>query len=306
MEQYDVIVIGAGPAGMSAAIYAVRGGMKTLIIENKYPGGQIIITDQIDNYPGIIENPSGAELAMLFQKHIKKFDVKTVIENIDSYDLSKEKHYIIKTNKNEYETKSIIFCTGASPRKLNIPGEKQFTGRGVSYCATCDAAFFRDKTVAVIGGGNTALEEALYLTKFVKKLYIIHRRDKFRGFKSLSEKIFKNEKIEIIFNSKPLSINGEQSVNSLNLQNIKSNKEQSLNLDGVFIFVGYTPNIKNLPENLKLNDSNYIIVGNQQETNIPGIFAAGDVTDNFLKQVITACGTGATAGFSAMRYIDNY
>jgi len=303
---YDIIIIGAGPAGLSAGVYAGRAGLKTLIIENQFPGGQIVITESIENYPGFSEPMPGYELAIKFQEHAQKFGALIVTERVVAFDFSTSDEYLVKTEKADYLCKAVIFCTGASPRKINIPGESEFTGRGVSYCATCDAAFFKNKTVAVIGGGDTAVEEAIYLTKFVNKVYLIHRRDKFRAVNIIVERAKSNALIEIKLNHIPLEIQGKNSVEKIIVENILLKEKYEIALDGVFIFTGYKPNSDIIPAEILRNQQGYIIIDKQQATNIPGIYAAGDVCDKFLRQVITACSDGATAAYAAMRYIEKY
>ncbi|HPG29847.1 MAG TPA: thioredoxin-disulfide reductase [bacterium] len=304
-NKYDVIIIGAGPAGLTAGLYAARAKLKTLIIENKYPGGQIIITEFIENYPGFKEPVSGYELVQNFLEHSLKFGAEQITDEIKEIIPQKDNHKII-TSTAEYSAKTIIICSGASPRILNIPGENEFTGRGVSYCATCDAAFFKNKEVAVIGGGDTALEEALFLTKFVSKVRLIHRRDKFRAMKVIVDRVLNNDKIEIIYNSKPVSINGADKVESITIENVLNKDEMTIKIDGVFVFAGYIPNNLLVPEMIAKTEDGYIITDDKLETNISGIFAAGDVREKYLRQVVTACADGATAAFAAMRHIDNY
>ena len=304
-NKFDVIIIGAGPAGLSAGLYAARAKLKTLIIENKYPGGQIVITEFIENYPGYKEPVSGYELTQNFLEHSLKFGVEQITDEITGIIPQKDNHKII-TKSSEYSAKAVIICSGASPRVLNIPGEKEFTGKGVSYCATCDAAFFKNKEVGVIGGGDTALEEALFLTKFVSKVYLIHRRDKFRAMKVIVDRVLNNDKIEIIYNSRPVSINGAGKVESITIENALNKENKIIEIAGVFVFAGYVPNNSFIPEPIIKSNDGYIITDEKLETNIPGIFAAGDVRKKYLRQVITACADGATAAFAAMRYIDNY
>ena len=305
-KNYDVIIIGAGPAGLSAGIYSGRAGLKSLIIENQFPGGQIVITESIENYPGFSEPLAGYELALKLQEHSLKFGSEIVTEQIENFDFSEKNNFKVKTRQNIYSCKAIIFCCGASPRKINVPGESDFTGRGVSYCATCDAAFFKNKTVAVVGGGDTAVEEALYLTKFASKVYIIHRRDKFRAVNIIVERAMTNPSIEFKLNHIPLEIQGSNSVKKIIVENILTKEKYPIAVDGVFIFAGYRPNSEIIPAEIQRNSSGYILTDKQQSTNIPGVFAAGDICDKLLRQVITACSDGATAAYAAMRYIENY
>lgn len=299
---YDIIIIGGGPAGLTAAIYASRAMQKTLVLEEQAIGGQMMYTTEIENYPGFPEGIMGAELGNIMEKQARKFGTEIRYESFKELDLEKR---LVKTTTGEYDFKALIIATGASPAKLGLPKEEKLTGRGISYCATCDGAFFRGQTVSVIGGGNTALHEALFLTNFAEKVYLIHRRDKFRGEKYLQEKIFKNPKIELVLNSIPKEIIGEEEVQGLKILNLKDNKEQILDLTGIFIFVGYTPKTEIVKNVVELNEQGYIKVDRFLKTSVPYIFAAGDCIDKPYKQIASAVGDGCVAAMSAINYIEN-
>lgn len=290
---YDLIIIGGGPAGLTASIYAKRFGLNTLLIEKFGTGGQMPLTDLIDNFPGFPDGISGVELATRITDQAKKFNVEIVNDEVIDVELDEIKK--VKTTGGTYESKGIIISTGASPKKLNIPGEKEFTGRGVSYCAVCDAYFYKNQDVLVVGGGNSALTEALYLTTFVNKLYLIHRRDKFRADQYLQEKVFNNKKIEIILNSELKEIKGKKRVEKVLVYNKEKNENIELNVNGVFIYVGYTPNTEIFKNKINLDEDGFIITDEEMRTNIKFVYAAGDVRRKSLRQIITACSDGAIA-----------
>jgi len=258
ITKYDIAIVGAGPGGLSAAIYAARGGLKTIVFEKALIGGQITVTEEIENYPGFLEAVSGFEIAEKFKGHAQRFGAVIAEEEVKAIGLE-GLCKIIETNKGTYRTKSIIFAVGAHPRKLAVPGEAKLTGRGVSYCATCDGAFYRDKTVAVVGGGDSAIEEAIFLTKFAKKVYIIHRRDQLRAVKIVQERAFENEKIEIIWDSVVQGIEGENVVQKAILYNRKTEKISELDLDGIFIYVGIIPNNQLIESRINLDEAGFIL-----------------------------------------------
>ena len=301
---YDVIIIGGGPAGMSAAIYASRARLKTLIIEKAGCGGQIAITDHLENYPGFETGINGFELAVKMQTQATTFGSEITYGEVVDIDISNKQKKVVLQDK-EIETKAIIIASGANFKKLNVPGEQEFIGKGVSYCATCDGPFFKGKEIAVIGGGDSALQEALYLTKFVSKVNLIHRRNEFRAAKILQEKVLANEKIKIILDSVVEEICGTQMLESLKVKNVKNNNIESLAVSGVFLFVGWQPNTKFLEKsNIKL-ENGYIVTDENMKTNIDGIFACGDVRAKQLRQVVTAVSDGAISAISAQHYIEN-
>ncbi len=299
---YDVIVVGAGPAGFSAAIYGKRAGRNILVLDtSSLSGGQILNTYEIDNYPGI-PGVSGEELAQAMRKHCDSLDVEFARGRVTSIvDKGSTKELI--TKKATYEAKTVIIATGATNKKLNCPGEEELSGVGVSYCATCDGAFFKGKEVAVVGGGDVALEDAIYLSRFCTKVYLIHRRDEFRGAMVLQNQVKNNDKIEILYDTTVEAINGSQSVESLLIKNKNTGSSTELKVDGIFIAVGNVPNtgaISGLP---KQDEAGYIIADETCETSIPGIYAAGDVRTKQLRQVITATADGANAITSIERYL---
>ncbi len=301
---YDVIIIGGGPAGLTAGLYAARGGLKTLICEEKVFGGQILMSYEVDNYPGFPKGISGMDLMDNFMKQAEKFGVETNYEGIKGIEDKGKTKDVILSNGTKLNTKTIIVAAGASANKLNCPGEKKFTGKGVSYCATCDGAFFRGKPVAVVGGGDSALEEALYLANLASKVYIIHRREQLRAVKVLQERAFSNNKLEFVFNHVVKEIQGDKFVNGVLVENVKTGELSRLDVDGIFIYVGITPNTKFLEDIIELNEDGYIIVNENMETNIPGIFAAGDIRVTPLRQVLTAAADGAIAASCAQKYIE--
>ena len=299
---YDVAIIGGGPAGLSAAIYAARGGLKTVVFEKGLIGGQIVLTADLENYPGFEENMSGFDLIDKMKKQADKFNAHFIDENVTAVGLEGFCK-IVETSNNTYRVKSVIIATGAHPRKLAVPGEERLTGRGVSYCATCDGALYRDKNVAVVGGGDSAIEEALFLTRFTKKVYIIHRRDELRAVKIVQERALKNPKIEIVWDSIVQEILGDKFVESLLLYNKKTKETTTLNADGVFIYVGIIPNNDLVESRVDLDPLGFIKTDIAMHTKIPGIYAAGDIVHKVLRQVVTAASDGATAAFSAEKWI---
>lgn len=300
--KYDVAIIGAGPAGLSAAIYAARGGLKTVVFENALVGGQIVVTQDVENYPGFEESVSGFDIADKMHKQAQKFDAEFKTEEVKAIALE-GCCKIIETDSATYRAKAVILATGAHPRKLQVPGEERLTGRGVSYCATCDGALYRDKTVAVIGGGDSAVEEALFLTRFAKKVYIVHRRDELRAVKIAQKRAFNNPKIDVIWNSVVQEVNGENAVESLTLFNRESEQASTIAVDGVFIYVGIIPNNRLIESRVDCDDQGFILTDETCHTNIPGIYAAGDIIHKVLRQVVTAVSDGAVAAFSAEKWI---
>lgn len=307
---YDVIIIGAGPAGLSAGLYAARGTLKTLIIEKESIGGQIATTDEVANYPGSIENATGPALAARMVEQAEEFGALRVSDTISSVDLS-GKIKLVKGEKTVYETKTLIIATGSSPKRIGCPGEKQFTGKGVGYCATCDAPFFEDLDVYVVGGGDAAVEEAMYLTKFAKKVTIIHRRDALRAAKSIQEKAFKNKKIDFMYDTEIIEIKGEGLLDSMLVKNTKTGDVREILADeddgtfGIFVFIGYNP-ATTIFEGLIDMEGGYIITNANMETNIPGVYAAGDNRVKTLRQVVTATADGAIAAIQAEKYIEEF
>ena len=302
---FDTLVLGGGPAGMSAAMYAKRGNLDVAIIDTSTLGGQPVNYLEIENYLGC-DSIEGWELAEKFEKHIDKFNIpKFMMEEIQEIDLVSDIK-TIKTLKDEYRARTVIIATGASASKLGIKGEIEHIGKGVSYCAVCDGAFYRDKTVAVVGGGNAAVEEAGYLTKFAKKVYVIHRRDELRADKIVQKRAFKNDKLEFIYDTVPLEINSnkEGCVGSIKVQNVKTKEITDLAVDGVFPYIGFTPNVQGFSGQMMQDERGFIKVDDTMRTSTMGVFAVGDVRVTPLRQVITAVADGAIAGVAASKYVE--
>jgi len=300
---YDVIIIGGGPAGLTAGLYTSRARLKSLLIEKGFAGGLVTTIDWVENYPGFDEGISGVELSQRMERQAKKFGLETVQGSVKEIYVHDEIKRIVLEEGNVYEAKTVILATGANPGLLKVKGEEKYRGRGVSYCATCDGAFFRGKKIAVVGGGNSAVQEALFLTKLAEVVYIVHRRDQLRATKIIQEKAFANPNIKFIWNSLVEKIDGEDTVNSLVLKNVKTGEVSRLEVEGVFIYVGYNPSTGFLKGIVKLDEDNYILTDEDMSTSVPGIFAAGDVREKPLKQITTAVGDGATAAVSAEKYI---
>lgn len=304
-EHRQLAIIGAGPAGLSAAIYGRRSGLDVLVLEKGLSGGQINITAEIENYPGF-KQAEGMELAKALREHAEKFEPEFRDCSVQSISFASEGH-TIHTNKGDVAADAIIIATGASFSKAGCKGELEFAGRGVSYCAVCDGAFFEDAPVAVIGGGNTAVEEAAYLTQFASKVYIVHRRDEFRANNIAIEKALANPKIEPVMGCVVDEIAGSDMVEKIVVRNLQSGETRDIPVEGVFVFVGTSPNIDFLEgnEHIKRLGSGWIVTDEQMETSVEGVFAAGDVRDKFLRQVVTAAGDGAVAAMSAYEYLSN-
>ena len=305
-EHIDIAIIGGGPGGLAAALYAARGRAKTVVFERGIPGGQIVTTDWVENYPGFPDGINGADLGDLMTKQaeIHGAAIRT-FSPVDSIGPLPDGHFLIASESDEFEADVVILATGAIPRKLGIPGEAEFTGRGVSWCATCDGPLYKEKVVAVVGGGNAAVEEAMFLTKFASKVHLIHRRDEFRATKCIQERCHINPKIQEHLSRVPVEIVGEGGkVAGVRLESTKGEPEEFIKLDGVFIFVGVHPVSELVNGLVDLSPNGYIKIDHDGRTTVPGLFAAGDVTDSELKQVITAAAKGASAAFEALRYLD--
>ena len=305
MENIDIAIIGAGPAGLTAALYASRARAKTVVFEQGIPGGQIVTTDWIENYPGFPKGLSGQELGDLMLAQAEEYGAQirsfTPVEKIEGADLD----FIITADGEQYLAKTIIVATGAVPRKLGVPGEAEFTGRGVSWCATCDGALYKGKTVAVVGGGDAAIEEALFLTKFAEKVYVIHRRDELRATKCIQERCFDNPKIEMKWSRVVSEIKGgEGKVVGVELAATNDDDDEYVLVDGVFIFVGVDPASELVKNMVDFDENGYLKIDHDGRTSWPGLFAAGDITDSELKQVITAAAKGASAAFEALKLVD--
>lgn len=299
---YDVLIIGAGPAGLSAAVYAARGGLNTAVFEKAIVGGQITVTSEVENYPGFEDAIDGVELTDRMKKQAERFGAKFIDEEVTAIGLE-GLCKIVETGYDKYRAKSIIFCTGAHPRRMNVPGEERLIGRGVSYCATCDGALYRDKVVAVVGGGDSAVEEGMFLTRFAKKVYVIHRRDSLRAQKIIQERAFKNPKMEFVWDTVVQEIRGEDRVAELELYNRKTESVSVLPVVGIFIYVGILPNNQLLESRVELDSGGFVITDENMHTNIPGIYAAGDIRKTVLRQVVTATADGAVAAWNAEKWI---
>jgi thioredoxin reductase (NADPH) len=298
----NLIIIGSGPAGLTAGIYAGRAQLAPLLITGGALGGQTALTNEIENYPGFPEAIAGQELAQLMQKQAERFGTRMEMDEVTEVDFSIHP-FKVKTYAQEYEAKAVIIATGASPRKLGVPGEKEFTGQGVSYCATCDGFFYQNRTVVVVGGGDSAVEEAMFLTRYASKVYLVHRRNRLRAEKVTQERAFKNEKMEWVWDSVVTEILGEQGVAQVRIQNVKTGEESFLQADGIFIYIGNVPNTQFLGGQVELDQYGYIVTDRQCHTNIPGVFAAGDSQEWVLQQIATAVGSGAMAAMEADKFI---
>lgn len=299
---YDLAILGAGPAGICAAIYATRAKLNTIWLDKKFvQGGQIVDTYEVDNYPGL-PGITGLDLGEAMAGHAKKLGMKPQREPVRSIE-TEQGIKVIRTKKNEYRARAVIIACGATHRHLGIPGEEELSGMGVSYCATCDAAFFQDRTVVVVGGGNVAVEDAILLSRTCKKVYLVHRRDELRAEKILQECLFACKNVELIWDSIPLSIEGTDKVEALKIQNKKTQEESFIETDGVFIAVGIVPGTEKFKDLVKLDEAGYIVAGEDGITSEPGIFAAGDIRTKNLRQVVTAVADGANAVASAQRYL---
>lgn len=301
---YDVMIIGGGPAGYTAALYAARAGLDTVVIEKMGAGGQMSLTDTIDNYPGFDEGIDGFTLGMRMQKSAERFGASTLYGEIKSVDLT-DRIKCAETEKEIYRARAVIISTGADPRELGLNKERDFIGKGIHYCAHCDGRFYKDKTVMVVGGGNTAAADAFYLARFAKKVYLVHRRDTLRAEKILRDPLLKAENVEFLWNSTPVRLLGNERIEGVELQNLKTNESKAISADGIFISIGRKPATQFLDGALKLDESGYIIADETTKTNIDGVFAVGDVRTKPLRQIVTAVGDGAVAVHFAEEYLAN-
>ena len=299
----DLVIIGAGPAGLTAGLYAARARMDVLLIEKAVPGGQIIVTDWIENYPGFPEGISGFDLAEKMKVQAEALGLKMETAEVQSLNVTPDVKEVVFQDKT-IRARSLIIASGASPKKLGI-GEDRYMGKGISFCATCDAPFFKEKTVVAIGGGDTAVQETIYLTKFVKKVYLIHRRDELRATKILQERAFANDKIEIVWDTVVTGVDGFFGIEGVHVKNVKTGEEKTLKADGCFIWVGISPNTQFLNDSVDTDAYGFIRADARMQTSVPGVFAAGDVRDTPLRQVSTAVGDGAIAAVSAEHYLEN-
>ncbi len=300
-ETLDLIIVGAGPAGIAAAIYASRAKLSFVILEKSFAGGQIVNTYEIENYPGI-KATSGFELSTMFREHAEELDVEFLSEEVREIHLDADIKTVV-TNSTSYKAKTVILATGASWKKLGAPGEDKFSGMGISYCATCDGAFYREKVTAVVGGGDVAVEDAIYLSRLCKKVYLIHRRDELRAVKVLQEHLFKIENIEILWHNEVKEIVGDQAVEGITVVNNQTNTEQELDVDGVFIAVGSDPNSELVKDQVETDAKGWIKTDEDCETSVSGVYAAGDLRVKSLRQVLTAASDGAVSVYAAERYL---
>ena len=303
MQKEKLIIIGSGPAGLTAALYAARAELNPLIVSGNELGGQVSITADVENYPGFPEAPSGPELVDLFQKQAEKFGARMQIDEIVEVDFTKGPPFYLKSHSEEYEADSVIISTGASPKRLGVPGEDDYIGRGVSFCATCDGFFFREKEIVVVGGGDSALEEGLFLTKFAERVRVVHRRDELRSGAVLTNRAQKNEKMAFIWDTVVEEIIGNGKVTSVNVKNVKTGEKEELQTDGVFIYIGHYPNTNLFEGQLKMDEHKYLIADKRMQTSIEGVFAAGEVQDPIYRQVVSSAGQGCQAAMMVERWL---
>ena len=299
---YDVVIIGAGPAGYTAGIYCSRARHNTLLISGILPGGQLMNTTDVENYPGFSDGIMGPDLMTIMRKQTENMGTKIIDDEVTSVDF-KANPLKVKTASEEFEARTVIVCTGANPRKIGLDGEQTFAGKGVSYCATCDGAFFKDQELIVVGGGDSAMEEATFLTKFASTVHIVHRREEFRASKIMQERALANEKIKVHFNCTVKDIQGDQKFQKVILNNTKTNEDETLEAGGLFVAIGHEPNSKMFQNQLELDENGYVIIKNNTETSIPGVFCAGDVHDHRYRQAVTAAGFGCMAAIDVDKYL---
>ncbi len=302
-KHVKVLVIGSGPAGLAAALYAARAELFPVVLTGMQLGGQAALTHLIENYPGFPAGVGGAELGELFQKQAEHFGARVEFDMAQEVDFS-QRPYKVKTDSGEYKADTVIVSTGADPNHLNIPGEVELTGRGVSYCATCDGWFFKDKKVVIVGGGDSALEEALFITRYASSVTVIHRRDEFRAGAILQKRANEHPKMNFILDTVVTEVLGSDKLETLKLRNVKTGEETTFETDGLFIFIGHTPNTQMFKDKLKMSDLGYIVVNDKMETSVPGVYAAGEVADPHFRQVITSAGMGAAAAIQATRFLE--
>lgn len=303
-EVRNVIIIGSGPAGYTAALYAARANLRPLLFAGDLPGGQLMTTTEVENYPGFPEGIQGPELMERFREQAERFGTEILWEPVTGVNL-RVHPFVVESPSGQWRAKALILATGASPRKLGVPGERELAGRGVSYCATCDGFFFRGKVVGVVGGGDSAAEEALYLTHHASKVYLIHRRDRLRASKIMQERVLSHEKIEVIWNTVVLALHGtpETGLQSVRLRHVLTEEERDFPLDGLFVAIGHEPNTALFRGQVEMDERGYIITDKETRTNIPGVFAAGDVQDHVFRQAVTAAGSGCAAAIMAERFL---
>ena len=303
-QVYDVVIVGGGPGGLSAGIYAMRAALKTVLIEKGVAGGQVTMSDEVENYPGF-EHTSGAELSMKFVQHAESYGLEMRSQEVTEIEPGLDWHQVRLDDGQVLKAHAVIMATGGTPRKLGIPGEDDYYGRGVSYCAVCDGFFFRDKTVIVVGGGDTATEEALYLAKLAKKVYIAHRRDELRASKILQKRVLDDCKIEVLWNTVLTEILADESgVAGVRLKDTQTADERRMDMDGVFIFIGFEPNNQIVPAGIKLNAEGYVVTDGQCETAIKGIYAIGDLREKTFRQIVISAADGSVAALASAHYVE--
>lgn len=303
-EHVKNLVLGSGPAGLSAALYTARAQLEPIVLAGPEYGGQVSITHIVENYPGFPDGVGGAEMTELFKKQAERFGARVLFETATSVDLS-QRPFKVNTYEKQYTTDSLIIATGATPRQLTIPGETEFTGRGVSYCGTCDGFFFKGKDVVVVGGGDSALEEGVFLTRFANHVTVVHRRAELRASAILQKRANENPKMKFIWDTVVNNIHGNGTVQQVDLENLKTGKKEPFKTDGIFIFIGHTPNTQLFKGKLEMDAAGYVVVNRHMETSVPGIFAAGEVADPHFRQVITSAGMGAAAAIQATKFLEN-
>jgi thioredoxin reductase (NADPH) len=304
MQKEKVVILGSGPAGLTAALYTARANLEPLVVSGNQLGGQVSITYEVENYPGFPQGTTGPELVELMQKQAEKFGARIVIDEVTEVALASGQPFRVKTHGDEFEAEAVVICTGASPRRLGVPGEEALIGRGVSFCATCDGFFFRGKEVVVVGGGDSALEEGLFLTRFANRVRVVHRRDELRAGESLKKRALSNEKMSFIWDTVVEEIQGNGKVEGVRLRNLKNGKEERLGTDGVFIYIGHFPNSDLFRGQLAMDERGYLIADRQMSTSVPGVFAAGEIQDPVFRQVATSVGQGAAAGMMVERWLE--
>ncbi|UCF59812.1 MAG: thioredoxin-disulfide reductase [Anaerolineaceae bacterium] len=304
MEKEKVIVIGSGPAGLTAALYTARAMLNPLVISGSELGGQISITNEVENYPGFPEGITGPELVQFMQKQAEKFGARLLIDEVTEVNFKDGSPFSVKTHGDTFEAEAVIVCVGASPHRLGVPGEEELIGRGVSFCATCDGFFFRDKNVVVVGGGDSAMEEALFLTRFASSVKVIHRRDELRAGETLKNRAFANEKISFVWDTVVEEIVGDGKVEAVRTRNVQTDEISELSTDGVFIYIGHYPNTSIFEGQLETDDRNYLITDDRMMTSVPGVFAAGEVQDPIFRQVATSVGQGCAAAMMTERWLE--
>jgi len=302
MEKIGIAIIGGGPAGLAAGIYAARGGANVKLFEEMFPGGQIVKTHRVENYPGMTGGPDGYALAAALEKHAAEFELPVIYGGVSDLKLAEDKK-TFSVNGEDYEADAVILCMGAGPRKLGDPQEDRFVGAGISYCATCDGAFYRGKDVAIVGGGDTAVSDALYLSALCRKVYLIHRRDAFRAAATLVDRVKRAENVELVLDSTVATLIGEDRLTGVTVENKFTKEQRTLEVNGLFVAVGILPRNELVAGQIELDEGGFIVTDKNMQTNIPGVFAAGDIRNTPLRQVVTACADGAIAATKAVEYV---